>query len=77
MVFFLVAASHERGEKYTFPLGMAYISAVIKKVGHTVICLNMEFEENPILSLETALHHHNPDVVGIGALSHSFSQVDT
>ena len=75
MVFLLIASLNERGEKYTFPLGMAYVSSVLKRDGYDVVCKNMEFEQDPIKTLETLLAEVKPDVVAIGGLSHSYTQI--
>ncbi|MBF0235852.1 MAG: cobalamin-dependent protein, partial [Desulfamplus sp.] len=57
------------GHYYTFPLGLAYISSVLKSAGHYVRCLNLNHREWPSESLAEALQTFKPDVVGTGGLS--------
>lgn len=63
------------GLYYTFPLGLAYISSVLKKAGHDVCCLNLNHRENPVEALVQVLHTFSPDVVGTGGLSPHFNML--
>jgi radical SAM superfamily enzyme YgiQ (UPF0313 family) len=61
------------GTYYTFPLGLAYISSVLKKAGHDVCCLNLNHQENAFVALVEMLEIYSPDVVGTGGLSPSYN----
>lgn len=53
-----------------FPLGIAYISAAMKKAGLAVFTLNLDFpEEEAPAALGKAIHSHQIDVVCTGGLS--------
>lgn len=55
--------------KYLFPVGIAYISAVLKKAGYDVDCLNMNhYHGSPEeILIERLIRHY--DVIGIGGNS--------
>ncbi len=58
---------------YSFPMGMASISAVLKKAGHTVVCINTYHLRAPFEDelTDTVKSAASPafDMVGIGGLS--------
>lgn len=78
MKYLLVAPRYvERyGEPRTFPLGMAYISAVLKAAGHTVVCVDLNYEQaRPVEVVQRLMRQHDPDVLGMGAVSTYIDQV--
>jgi anaerobic magnesium-protoporphyrin IX monomethyl ester cyclase len=59
---------------YAFPLGLAYISAVLKRDGHTVSVLNCNHFSEPVeLLIKNFILQNNPQVVCTGGLSIHFS----
>jgi len=63
---------------YTFPVGMAYISSVLKKAGYEVDCLNLNHHEGPIRSIIAGfLNKKNYDFVGTGnnALGYNITKI--
>jgi radical SAM superfamily enzyme YgiQ (UPF0313 family) len=64
------------GEFYQFPLGLGYISAVLKKHGHDVFCLNSNKSDVPISQLvHQAVRSFSPDICATGAISPFLRQV--
>ncbi len=62
---------------YDFPLGLAYISAVLKRAGHEVHCLNLNnFFDKPEDLIAAKISAVDPDVFGTGTLSPFFEQVE-
>lgn len=67
---------HKVGAYYNFPLGIAYISAVLKRAGHEVHCLNLNNVEGAADDLVTeAVRRIAPDMMGTGGLSPHFVPV--
>ena len=59
---------------YTFPLGIGYISAVMKKAGYDVTCLNLNHEDGDIKNiLKVELAQQNYDVVATGHIWHGYN----
>lgn len=59
-----------KGDFYQFPLGLGYISAVLKKAGHQVHCLNLNHSnEDPVVLVENAVRAFKPDACATGGLS--------
>jgi len=57
-------------KSYDFPLGIAYISAALKKAGEEVYCLNLNETDAPIdQAIKEAIEEFDPDVCGSGTLS--------
>jgi anaerobic magnesium-protoporphyrin IX monomethyl ester cyclase len=55
---------------YVFPLGLAYISASLKRAGYDVDCINLNHTEgNPLNALRDQLSMRTYDVVGTGSIS--------
>lgn len=54
---------------YVFPIGIAYVSASLKKFGFNVKTLNLNYKKNPMKILEKFIIDNNIDVVGTGGLS--------
>lgn len=78
MKFLLVAPKYvdRYGMPRTFPLGLAYISAILKREGHAVHCVDLNFEpEPPVTVVERLVQEHAPDVVGMGSVSTYIQQV--
>ncbi|MCG2712463.1 MAG: B12-binding domain-containing radical SAM protein [Candidatus Omnitrophica bacterium] len=63
--------------QYLFPLGLAYISAVLKQAGHEVTCLNHNHFAEPIEDLLDKFFSLNGkyDFVCTGSISHFYRQV--
>lgn len=74
MRFLLVAPRfvERAGEYYIFPLGLAYISASLKRAGHEVHCLNLNHVDEPKRAITDAIARVAPEAVGTGALSVHF-----
>lgn len=67
-----------RNDTYTFPLGMAYVSASLKQARKNVFCLNLnvsfgEIEEE----VRNAISRYNIDIIATGGLSPNFKQIRT
>lgn len=67
-----------RNDNYTFPLGMAYVSASLKQARKNVFCLNLnvsfgEIEEE----VKNAISRYDIDVIATGGLSPNFKQIRT
>ncbi len=58
------------GRHYNFPLGLAYVSASLKKSGFEVFCLNLnhckDSTENEVTRIVKLMR---PDILGTGGLS--------
>src|SRR5579871_120787 len=64
------------GDFYQFPLGLGYISAVLKKNGHDVRCLNANHSSLALDELvDQSVRDFTPDVCATGALSPFMPQV--
>ncbi len=79
MRFLLIAPRfvERAGEMYDFPVGLAYISAVLKASGREVLTLNLNhYHENQVPGLiRQAIRDHGVDVVGTGGLSPHYHNV--
>ena len=62
---------------YIFPFGIAYISSVLKSVGHEVACLNLHHYEGTVEKLvnDRFLGGETYDIVCMGGLSAHYSQI--
>ena len=40
--------NNEINYNYTFPIGLPYISSILKKAGHNVVCLNHNHREGSV-----------------------------
>lgn len=61
---------------YNFPLGPAYISAVLKQAGHDVTCLNMYHRKgNEHQELTAIARSKRIDVVALGAMSPAYPNI--
>ena len=64
------------GDYYAFPLGLAYISAALKKHNFSVYCLNLSHHEiiEPVLT--EYILSYNIDIVCVGGLSLDFGKIE-
>jgi anaerobic magnesium-protoporphyrin IX monomethyl ester cyclase len=64
------------GDGYVFPLGMAYVSASLKRAGFNIFTLNLNHHEGSLEDiLREAISTHNINIVGTGGLSPQFHLV--
>ncbi|MBF0383078.1 MAG: cobalamin-dependent protein [Magnetococcales bacterium] len=64
------------GDGYVFPLGMAYVSASLKRAGFNVITLNLNHHEGNLEDiLKNTIVTHNINIVGTGGLSPQYHLV--
>ena len=75
MQILLIAPLVERGNRYLFPLGLAYLSSSLKQAGFNVHCHNQAFDRDPGGTLRELLERVRPDVVGVGGLTPSFGPI--
>ncbi len=79
MRFLLIAPRfvERAGEMYDFPVGLAYISAVLKASGRHVSTLNLNhYHENQVAGLiRDVIRNEHIDVVGTGGLSPHYHNV--
>ena len=61
----LISANVEKLPDPVAPLGLAYLSAVLKCQGHDVYCLDLCFEENAEEALGKSLRNFRPEVIGL------------
>lgn len=65
------------GYNYDFPLGIAYISATLKRAGHQVHCLNLNHEKGSVDALVgQAIEVFGPDVCGCGGLTPHYEGIE-
>lgn len=71
------SGSEAASYKYLFPVGLCYISAVLKDAGHTVTCLNLNHGVGSVEDLvHRCLRQGQPfDVVCTGGISIQYQQV--
>lgn len=66
------------GYKYTFPLGLAYISSVLKSAGYSVDCLNMNhYSGTPSGLLNNKLDEIKYDIVCVGGNAFDYLLLET
>ena len=78
MRFLIIAPKYVArfGEYYEFPLGLGYISSVLKEEDYHVDCLNLNHYDEPLESLmEREIIGKDIDVICTGGLSVHFNQV--
>lgn len=77
MKFLIVAPGYKNkvGQHYEFPLGLAYISSILKNKGYQVECLNLNYHEPAEIVLENAIIGGNIDVICTGGLSVHFKKI--
>lgn len=75
MKILLVAPPYALLSNYYFPVGIAYVSAMLKKHGFQVVCHNNALEKDWQGAFRRVLERERPDVLGVGALTPSFKFV--
>lgn len=64
------------GQYYEFPLGLAYVSSVLKASGFDVICLNLNNVDEPVeVAVRKMIVQQGANVIGTGGLSDDYSKV--
>jgi radical SAM superfamily enzyme YgiQ (UPF0313 family) len=61
----LISANVEKLPDPVAPLGLAYLSTVLKCRGHDLRCLDLCFEDNAEEALEKSLRNFRPEVIGL------------
>lgn len=64
------------GEYYNFPLGIAYVSAALKKSGFDVFCLNLNHYENIEQALAETILNNDIGILATGGLSVHFDKIE-
>lgn len=72
MKILLVAPPYSLMNKYYFPVGIAYVSAMLKHNGFDVACHNNGLESDWEGAFLKSLREAKPDVLGIGGLTPSY-----
>jgi len=68
--------SQDKKDTYiTFPLGLGYISAVLKENGWKVSVIDLTLEDVDYYDLGSRIKKYDPGIVGISALSFAYRQV--
>jgi len=81
MEILVIAPRYNEGDfannVYMFPLGLGYISAILKQAGHRVNCLNLNHMDGKTDHLvhQAMLANHRYDFVCTGGLSNSYRQI--
>jgi radical SAM superfamily enzyme YgiQ (UPF0313 family) len=66
------------GDGYSFPLGVPYVSASMKKAGCNVIPLNLNHRHGDVADiLRRAIEEHHIDIVATGGLSFQYNSIRT
>lgn len=63
------------GDRYEFPLGLAYISAILKQRKYDARCINLNHYSKPEVSLEKVLLQDKIDVLLTGGLSPDYRKI--
>ena len=72
----IIPRTTTKGNKYAIPFGIGYISAVLKRAGHTVSIINLNhYAKNYHEKVTEELITFNPKIVATGGLSFSFLQL--
>ncbi|MDL2207708.1 B12-binding domain-containing radical SAM protein [Desulfovibrio sp. OttesenSCG-928-M16] len=65
-------------DPYIFPLGIAYLSSMLKKAGYEVYNLNLNNSDTSIKDIVAeSILKHDIDIVAVGGLSPHFTQIRT
>ncbi len=75
MKILLVAPPYQLFDRPHFPVGIAYISSVLKKNGFNIVCHNNILEKDWAEAYYNVLAKECPDVLGLGALTPSYAYV--
>jgi len=65
----------KRDTYITFPLGIGYVAAILKREGYEVSVMDLTLIDVDYQDLKKKIVSMNPDIIGISALSYSYSQV--
>jgi len=65
-----------KGQEYMFPLGIACVSAALKKSGYNVFSMNLNFYDDWKKELYTCIEKNNIDIVGTGGLTADYHQIN-
>lgn len=65
MNILLVSANTERLNMTTLPLGLGCVAAAVRRAGHEVTCLDVQFEKDPRPAVEHAIKEIRPQAIGI------------
>ncbi|MBF0186654.1 MAG: B12-binding domain-containing radical SAM protein [Magnetococcales bacterium] len=71
----LIRPNHSNGKKNpygTFPLGLAYIAAVLRESGHEVQIMDLSKENVDMESVAQSIERFNPDMFGLTAISFEY-----
>lgn len=61
--------------RYYFPVGIAYVSGMLKKHGFNVVCHNSALKDDWQEAFRRVLAEERPDVLGVGSLTPSYPYV--
>ena len=75
MKILLVAPPYALLRRYHFPVGIAYVSGMLKKHGFHVVCHNSALDDDWQGEFRRLLERERPDVLGVGALTPSYQFV--
>ncbi len=75
MKILLVSPPYALLGRYYFPVGIAYVSGMLKKHGFNVVCHNSALEDDWQEAFRRVLLKERPDVLGIGSLTPSYPYV--
>ena len=65
MKILLISVNRERMPFPVFPLGLAYIAKALRDEGHQIEVMDLCFSKEVSVSLKSALHRFQPDLIGI------------
>lgn len=72
MKILLVAPPYAFLSRYHFPVGIAYVSGMLKAQGFNVVCHNSALDDDWQGEFRRLLERERPDVLGVGALTPSY-----
>ena len=64
------------GQEYMFPLGIACVSAALKKSGYNVFTMNLNFYDDWQKELYLYIENNNIEIVGTGGLTADYHQIN-
>jgi radical SAM superfamily enzyme YgiQ (UPF0313 family) len=65
MNILLLSANTERINMTILPLGLGCVAAAVRRAGHEVTCLDVQFEKDPRSAVERAIKEIRPQAIGI------------
>ena len=64
-------------QSYTFPLGIAYVSASLKQTGRSVVTYNLNYKTGTIKdNLQKVIQENHIDVIATGGLTAQYWQLE-